>query len=84
MNSQYSGAHFASSLLISQSVFDISRAFSPELPLISGPDSNWADYLHEIIKLVAMTTPPVSKELVSDTPSFLLYFVEVLTDNLHT
>lgn len=84
MHSQYSGAHFVSSLLISQSVCDISRAFSLELALISGPDSNWADYLHEIMKLVAMATPPVAKELVSDTPLFLLYFEEALTDHLHT
>lgn len=68
MNAQYSGAHFDSSLLMSLSAFDTSRAFSLEFLLISGPDSNCADYLHEIMKLVAMTTPQVTKELVSNTP----------------
>lgn len=48
VNSQYSGAQFAPSLFISYTVCDISRAFCPELLLISDPDSNSADYLCEI------------------------------------
>lgn len=65
MNFQHSGPQFAPSLMISQAVSDISRAFCPELPC-----PNALDYLREIMKMVATPTPPATTELVSDTPDF--------------
>lgn len=52
-------------------------------PHISDPHSNCADYLHEIMKLVAAPTPPVTQELVSDPPDFSCTFEEDFKDDVN-